>query len=48
MQLPTRVLTETLRAAPEDFKTRLKEYATSAACADNQRGPIQRLLESVG
>jgi hypothetical protein len=48
MQLPTRVLSETLETAPPDFKAKLKEYAHSPACPVNQRGPITRLLEAVG
>jgi len=48
VQLPTRVLSETLESAPADFKAKLQEYARSPACPSNQRGPISRLLEGVG
>ena len=47
LQLPTRVLTETLQSAPEEFREKLKQYANSPACIANQRNPIMRLLEGV-
>lgn len=48
LQLPTRVLSDTLESAPADFKAKLQEYARSPSCPANQRGPITRLLEAVG
>lgn len=46
MQLPTRILTESLQSVPHDFREKLRDYANSASCPGNQRNPILKVLDS--